>query len=149
MLYFARMTRTAEMELLSAYENIELAEAVLAELATEAALGEELAYWIGMAFREALANAIKHGNGLDPDKRVHVAMAIEPSRSVRIAVEDEGVGFEVEKLADPTSPENILRQSGRGIFYMRHFMDEVRFSTVDSGGTRVELSKVLDRRGSE
>lgn len=141
MLYSARMAREAQLQLLSRYENIELAEHVLNELAVDAQLSEETLYWVGMALREAVANAIKHGNKLNPDKRVFIRMAVDTSGRLAIEVEDEGEGFDAAALADPTSPENVLRQSGRGIFYMRHFMDEVRFSPSGRGGTRVELVK--------
>jgi len=141
MLYFARMAKEAQLQLLSRYENIELAEHVLVELAVDASFEEETLYWVGMALREAIANAIKHGNKLNPDKRVFIRMAIEGGGRLEIAVEDEGDGFDAAALADPTIPENILRESGRGIFYMRHFMDEVRFSPSGRGGTRVELVK--------
>ncbi len=134
--------------LLSRFENIELAEHVLGELAAEVGLSEEILYWAGMALREAVANAIKHGNKLNPEKRVFVSMHVEPGVRLDIVVEDEGDGFDPARLSDPTEPENILRQSGRGVFYMRHFMDEVRFRPGADGGTRVELSKDLQVRRS-
>jgi len=115
---------------------------VLGELVSGTGVGEESMYWVSMALREALANAIKHGNKLNPDARVGVGIEFEDER-LRIEVVDEGEGFDLEALADPTEPENVLRQSGRGIFYMRHFMDEVNFSTTQHGGTRVELVKNL------
>ena len=134
--------------LLSRFENIELAEHVLGELAAEMGLSEETVYWAGMALREAVANAIKHGNKLNPEKRVFVSMHVDPGVRLAIVVEDEGDGFDPDSLSDPTEPENILRQSGRGVFYMRHFMDEVHFRPGAEGGTRVELSKDLRARRS-
>jgi serine/threonine-protein kinase RsbW len=145
MLYFARMAREAELQLLSSYENIELAERALQELCSSAQLEEEIAYWVGMALREALANAIKHGNKLNPDKRVFVRMVVRPGSALEIKVEDEGDGFDAELVADPTAPDNLLRSSGRGVFYMRQFMDEVRFQAGERGGTRIELIKRLAR----
>jgi len=136
------MARIARLQLLSSYETIELAEHVLGELVGGEGLAEESLYWVSMALREALANAIKHGNKLNPDTRVGVDMEVA-GHELRIEVRDEGEGFDVEALADPTEPDNVLRQSGRGIFYMRHFMDEVNFSTTGGGGTRVELVKNL------
>ena len=134
------------MQLLSAYENIELAERMLVELCGSADIDEETAYWVGMALREALSNAIKHGNKLNPDKRVQVHMLLHPEGDLRIEVEDEGDGFDPTKLGDPTSPENLLRSNGRGIFYMRQLMDRVDFSAGELGGTRVELTKRLGAR---
>ena len=132
--------------MLSAYENIELAERVLTELCSSAKVDEETTYWVGMALREALANAIKHGNKLNPEKRVLVHMRLNGSGELRIEVEDEGEGFDPARLMDPTSPDNLLRSSGRGVFYMRQFMDEVSFAAGERGGTRIELTKRLGTR---
>lgn len=148
MLYFRRMAREAQLLLLSRFENIELAEHLLGELAAEVQLSEETLYWAGMALREAVANAIKHGNKLNPNKRVFVSLHVEPDVRLDIVVEDEGDGFDPALLTDPTRPENILRQSGRGVFYMRRFMDKVSFRPAAGGGTRVELSKDLRVRRS-
>jgi serine/threonine-protein kinase RsbW len=149
MLYFARMAREARLQLLSAYVNIELAERVLTELCASADVDEETTYWVGMALREALANAIKHGNKLNPEKRVLVRMSLNGDGALRIEVEDEGDGFDAGRLADPTSPDNLLRSSGRGVFYMRQFMDEVSFAAGERGGTRIEMTKRLHTRRPE
>jgi len=141
------MVRQAQMQLLSSFENIEIADGMLQELCSSSAVEEETAYWVGMALREALANAIKHGNKLNPDKRVHVLVRIEPGKELCIEVEDEGEGFAPSDVVDPTSPENLLRESGRGIFYIRHFMDAVSFSPGERGGTRVSLLKKLPTVG--
>ena len=146
LLYFADMVRQAQMQLLSSFENIEIADGMLQELCASSAVEEETAYWVGMALREALANAIKHGNKLNPEKRVHVLVRIDPGEELCIEVEDEGEGFNPADEVDPTSPENLLRDSGRGIFYIRHFMDTVRFSPGERGGTRVALVKRLNKR---
>jgi len=140
MLYSARMAQEARLQLLSAYENIELAQRVLAELCGSANIDEETTYWVGMALREALANAIKHGNKLSSEKRVLVHMLLVDGQ-LQIEVEDEGEGFDPASLEDPTSPGNLLRSSGRGVFYMHQFMDEVNFRVGEQGGTRVELIK--------
>jgi serine/threonine-protein kinase RsbW len=146
MLYSARMTREAQLQLLSSYENIELAQRLLVELCSSAHIEEETTYWAGMALREALANAIKHGNKLNPEKRVFIHMRLRPGGELQIDVEDEGDGFDPTLLVDPTSPDNLLRASGRGVFYMRQFMDEVRFAAGERGGTRIELIKRLATR---
>ena len=149
MLYFARMAREAQLQLLSSYENIELAERALTELCNSAQVEEETTYWIGMALREALANAIKHGNKLNPEKRVFVRMRVLPAGELKIEVEDEGDGFDPGRLVDPTSPDNLMRSSGRGVFYMRQFMDEVRFRAGERGGTHLELIKRLRLRRAQ
>ncbi len=145
-LYFRRMAHEAQLQLLSRYENIELVEKVLNELCGTARVNEEITYWVGMAMREALANAIKHGNKLNPEKRVYVEISVEPEERLEITVEDEGEGFDPERVADPTAPTNLLRSSGRGVFYMRQFMDDVVFAPGDRGGTRIRLGKRLSVR---
>lgn len=144
-IHFLGMVERANLSLFSAYENIELAEKVLFQVA-RGKVPEETLYWAAMALREALANAIKHGNKLNPDKRVFVEVTVDEGKELRMAVEDEGEGFDPHRLPDPRSPENLLRDSGRGVFYIRHFMDEVQFSRSSRGGTRVELVKKLEGR---
>lgn len=145
-LYFRRMAHEAQLQLLSRYENIELVEKVLSELCGTAHVNDEVTYWVGMAMREALANAIKHGNKLNPEKRVYVEITVEPEERLEIVVEDEGEGFEPDRVADPTVPTNLLRSSGRGVFYMRQFMDDVVFTPGERGGTRIRLGKRLSVR---
>ena len=93
---------------------------------------------IEMALREALANAVVHGNREDPHKRVYVTCRCYPNGEVSITVEDEGHGFDTGTLPDPTAPENRLRTSGRGIYLMKALMDEVRF---EKGGALVHMRK--------
>jgi serine/threonine-protein kinase RsbW len=92
---------------------------------------------VEVALREALANAIIHGNQEHPRKRVHVICHCEPEE-VSIAVKDEGRGFDINKLADPTAPENIGAVHGRGIYLMKALMDDVRF---EEGGAVVRMRK--------
>ena len=90
-----------------------------------------------IALREALANAIIHGNHENPQKQVYVRYRCEPDE-VAIAVKDEGRGFDVNKIADPTAPENAGSVHGRGIYLMKALMDEVRF---EEGGVVVHMRK--------
>ena len=92
---------------------------------------------VEIALREALANAIIHGNHENPGKHVHVRCRCEPSE-ISIAVKDEGQGFDVDKIADPTAPENNGSIHGRGIYLMKALMDEVRF---EAGGVAVHMRK--------
>jgi serine/threonine-protein kinase RsbW len=92
---------------------------------------------VRLALEEALVNAIKHGNGMDPDKRVHVECFINAKR-VRIVIQDEGEGFDPSSVPDPTADENLERPCGRGIMLMKSFMDSVEY--CDSG-TRVIMEK--------
>jgi serine/threonine-protein kinase RsbW len=126
----------------SRFENIELVLAALANLCHDRGVSEDVEHWIGMAIREAVANAIKHGNRLDPAKKVYVSLDGDGDR-LTIVVGDEGEGFEPEKVADPLSPENTLKTSGRGIFYIRSFMDDLSFARGESGGTILTMSKNL------
>jgi serine/threonine-protein kinase RsbW len=82
---------------------------------------------IEMALREALANAVVHGNQQDSDKCVNVACRCTADGEVSITVQDEGPGFDADSVADPTTPENRLLAQGRGIYLMKTLMDEVRF----------------------
>ncbi len=130
------------MSLSSRFENIEMAQHLCGKLLEGWDLSEETTHWILMALREALANAIKHGNAQDLEKRVHLEMGVADS-ILRIRIQDEGLGFDPDRVLDPLAPENRLKTSGRGIFYMKTFMDEVRFRQMDGGGMEIVLTKNL------
>ena len=135
-------TGPIRMSLSSRFENIEMAQHLCGKLLEGWELNEETNHWILMALREALANAIKHGNGQDMAKRVHLEMEVK-DHTLRIRIRDEGTGFDPAGVADPLAQENRFKTSGRGIFYMKTFMDEVRFSRVDGGGMEIVLTKDL------
>jgi len=135
-------TGPIRMSLSSRFENIEMAQHLCGKLLEGWDLNEETTHWILMALREALANAIKHGNGQDMAKRVHLEMEVK-DHTLRIRIRDEGTGFDPAGVADPLAQENRFKTSGRGIFYMKTFMDEVRFSRVDGGGMEIVLTKDL------
>ena len=135
-------TGPIRMSLSSRFENIEMAQHLCGKLLEGWDLNEETNHWILMALREALANAIKHGNNQDPAKRVHLEMEVK-DHTLRIQIRDEGTGFDPGKVVDPLAPENRFKTSGRGIFYMKKFMDEVRFSRTDGGGMEIVLTKDL------
>ena len=126
----------------SQFENIELVQAILEDSLQRLALDEDGRYWIGIAVREAVANAIKHGNKQDPEKQVTVDLSVAEEQLL-IEICDEGEGFEPEEVADPLDPDNLLKPSGRGIFYMKRFMDDIEYSFGPNGGTRVTLRKRL------
>jgi len=130
------------MSLSSRFENIEMAQHLCAKLLEGREVPEELRHWILMALREALANAIKHGNQQDLSKHVHLEMDVVGD-TLAISIRDEGAGFDPGAVADPLSPENRLKTSGRGIFYMRTFMDDVRFQRHAAGGMEIVLKKNL------
>lgn len=124
----------------SRFENIELVQIVLADCLERLGVEQDTCHWVDLAVREAVANAIKHGNRKDPEKRVSVELA-RVAEEVIVQVEDQGDGFEPERLADPVDPANLLKPGGRGIFYMRSFMDAIDYSSGSHGGTVVTLRK--------
>lgn len=97
-------------------------------------------FGVRLALEEALVNAIKHGNGMDPDKTVTIQWKIDAS-SVLVEIEDQGPGFVIEDVPDPTAEENLERPCGRGIMLMRSFMSRVEFN---DRGNRVILEKRRD-----
>jgi len=100
---------------------------------------------IKLALEEALVNAIKHGNQMDPDKRVFVAYRVCPAR-FEIRITDEGEGFNPEDVPDPTAIENLERPCGRGLLLMRGFMTEVEYH---GKGNSVHMAKVRDAAPAE
>lgn len=130
----------------SRFENIDLVQVVLEDSMKQLDLEEDMRHWIGIAVREAVANAIKHGNRQSPEKEVEIEVALAPAEVV-IRVRDQGEGFDPTSIRDPLEPSNLLRPDGRGIFYMRSFMDEVDYSF--SGGTVVTLRKRLATTSEE
>jgi serine/threonine-protein kinase RsbW len=131
-------TRHVHLILTSRYENIEIAERALVDLCNRTECAEDQRYWLVTALREAAANAIRHGNQQDPEQLVRIDLSVD-DRDVSIRIEDEGEGFDFDAIPDPTDPENLLRPSGRGIFYMRQFMNRVEFDRTPGGGTVVEM----------
>ena len=126
----------------SLVENVELAQLVVEETLAELDLGSDLAYEVGMAVREAVANAIHHGNREDPDKRVVIDFGFD-SGDVVVKVTDQGDGFDPHRVRDPLTGENLLRPNGRGILFMREFMDQIDYTFDADGGTIVTLRKRL------
>jgi serine/threonine-protein kinase RsbW len=94
---------------------------------------------VRLALEEALVNAIKHGNQLDPGKKVHISYRFLADR-LEIRITDEGPGFDPEDVPDPTAAENLERPCGRGLMLMRHYMSEVAYS---ARGNSVSMSKVF------
>ena len=126
----------------SRFEHIDLIQVVVDDALERLGLDDDSRHWVGIAIREAVANAIKHGNRQDPEKQVHVELAIANNEAI-IRVVDEGEGFDVQAVDDPLAPENLLKPNGRGIFYMKNFMDEIEYSSGPEGGTVVTLRKLL------
>lgn len=130
------------LDLGSRFENIELVQIVLRDTLDQLGVEEDARHWIDLAVREAVANAIKHGNAQNPDKQVHVDLLLEGEELV-IRIEDEGSGFDPSSVPDPLEPGNILQPNGRGILYMKKFMDDIQYGLRPEGGTVVTLRKRL------
>jgi serine/threonine-protein kinase RsbW len=124
----------------SRFENVELVQAAIDEAIAAHGADDDTRHWVELAVREAVANAIKHGNLQDPAKRVDVVVRIEGG-IVEIRVSDEGKGFDPGAVRDPLEGENLYRVNGRGIFYINRFMDDVSYETVPDGGTLVTMRK--------
>jgi serine/threonine-protein kinase RsbW len=129
----------------STLESVNKAEEMADQIAAQAGLDEDTRSGISMAVREAMINGILHGNAYDPAKRVNLTFE-QNEKELIVTVVDEGRGFVPDEVPDPLAPENLLKQSGRGIFLMRAFMDEVRFRKLNPG-TEITLIKRL--QGSE
>jgi serine/threonine-protein kinase RsbW len=128
----------------STFDMLDLVQAVSDHISRQAGLDEEGVHWVGVAVRESVINAIKHGNGTDERKRVHVEFTLLPAETppgIAIRVRDEGPGFDPSTLPDCCAPENVLKGSGRGIFLMRSFMDELTLRRAPEGGMEVVMVK--------
>lgn len=130
----------------SIFEMLDLVQLVSDRLSQMAGLDEDTQHWVGVAVRESVINAIKHGNRLDEAKMVTVEFSFVPAQTPTefiVSVIDQGEGFEEETVADPLAPENLLKSSGRGIFFMRSFMDDVVLRKIPEGGMEVRMVKRL------
>jgi serine/threonine-protein kinase RsbW len=131
---------TTRLVLPSRTESVNQAAAAVGEVAKRSGLDEDAAYGIDMALREAVTNALVHGNKRDESKTITVIFTSSPG-ALEIEVSDQGNGFDPGSVPDPTVGENVLKTSGRGIFFMRTFMDEVSWSRTAEGGTVVRMMK--------
>lgn len=124
----------------SSLDSVDQCEDKAKVAACDLGLSEEDAYQVGYAVREALVNAVVHGNQYSANKRVHFLLARD-GRTLHVEIEDEGRGFSPEAQGDPLAEENLLNQSGRGIMIIRAFMDEVAIAATPHGGTRLVMKK--------
>ncbi len=130
----------------SSFELLDLVQLLSDRLSAIAGLDEDATHWVSVAVRESVINAIKHGNHEDRGKSVIVLFSLEPAghpAALVVEVLDEGEGFDPDSIANPLDPENVLKSSGRGIFFMRSFMDEVTVRPRPEGGTSVRMLKRL------
>jgi serine/threonine-protein kinase RsbW len=125
----------------SSLDSVNRVEQAAEEMARTAGLEDEDIYRVAMAVREAAVNAVLHGNSYDPEKSI-TATFESTADSLIVKIADQGKGLDPDTLPDPLAPENLLRGSGRGIFLIRSFMDEVHFRQLQPG-TELTLIKHL------
>jgi serine/threonine-protein kinase RsbW len=132
--------KNIRIEIPSLAENIRMIESFIDNAKERYHLDDDIYGNIMIAVTEAVNNAIKHGNQGDSTKNVSLTLSFEEGL-IKFKVEDEGTGFDHQNLPDPTSPENLEKPGGRGIFLMKHLSDEVEF---DDNGRVVQLSFYMD-----
>lgn len=133
----------------STLESVDLAEGEILSAAEQEGFGEDDQHRIGMAVRECMVNAVVHGNRYNRNKSVHVQVSVDkPGQETRLSIRitDQGEGFEVHEVPDPLHDTNLLRHSGRGLFLMGAFMDDMKVRKAEQGGTEVTLVKTIGPR---
>jgi len=127
---------TQSLELRSDAESLSVVEHLIDDVRSKYNISEDVFGNMLVAITEAVTNAIYHGNKSDPNKKVTVTCTHSP-HAIVFTITDEGKGFDYYDLPDPTAPENLEKECGRGIFLMKHLTDQIIFS---ENGRVVELS---------
>jgi serine/threonine-protein kinase RsbW len=141
---------TVKLQIHSNFEMLDFVQVVSDRVGQLAGMDEDTVHWIGVAVRESVINAIKHGNREDTQKLVTVEFTFTPQANpaeLVVRVLDQGEGFDPHDIADPLAPENLLKSSGRGIFFMRSLMDDVSLKRASGGGMEVRMVKKLSPSG--
>jgi len=134
------VSKTIELKLPSRIESIDESAVFAEKVARDWGYGDDFLSAIDLAVRESVANAVKHGNKFDEEKQVEVVLT-DSAAGLEMTVRDQGEGFDVDEIPDPTNPENLLKVNGRGILFMRSFMDEVGWERAIGGGMIVKMLK--------
>ena len=134
--------RTIHVRISSRREFLDPLHSLSERLIQEVGFTKDESYWMVAAVREAVTNAVIHGNREEPGTHVEVAYELGEDR-IRITVKDQGNGFDPDSLPDPVSKEHLMDASGRGVFLMQQLMDEVSYSFPESGGTTLIMMKKL------
>jgi serine/threonine-protein kinase RsbW len=132
------------LEFTSAFEMLDFVQVVSDHMARDIGLDEDSLHWVSVAIRESVINAIKHGNRNDSSKHVFIEFETATRSDIpelAIRVRDQGEGFDPETIANPLDPENLLKSSGRGIFLIRNFMDDVQLERAKEGGMEIRMVK--------
>ena len=132
-----------QIDIQSSFDMVDLIHVVFESLSGQVGFSSDDSHWMSVAIRESVTNAVRHGNKMDPDKRVTVRFEIQDDEFA-VVVSDEGEGFDLEDVPDPLAQENLLRASGRGIFFMKNFMDEVLYEFEPNRGTQVTMKKRVE-----
>ena len=135
-----KQPRSFELTIPSRLEEMRAVHEVVNQAVQEYELSDELAHWIELTISESMINAIQHGNKADPSKQATLKISSD-GQDLEIIVEDQGCGFKLDKVADPTDTANLLKPSGRGILIIRSFMDEVDLTQREGGGCRLRMVK--------
>ena len=138
-------TREIRVCIDSRLEFIGLIQRTAEDISRAAGFGRETVLNVGLAVREAAINAVRHGNRQEKDKRVEVVFRLNAEKLV-VSVRDQGTGFDVAEIGDCLDPRNIFRSYGRGIFFIKSFVDKVAFTRLNGGGMEVVMEKRIDRR---
>jgi serine/threonine-protein kinase RsbW len=131
---------TIKLEIASRLDLLETVHTLLAQLSSQAGFDENDTHYMSVAVREAVVNAIKHAHRMDASKTVSITFALQRD-ALEIRVRDHGAGFDPVAVPDPLAEENLLKGDGRGIYFMRSFMDEVSYAFPARGGTIVTMVK--------
>jgi len=137
-------SHTVRLDISSDFDMLDFVEVVSSHMSRMVGFDDDTLHWISIAVRESVANAMKHGNKGDLAKRVRVEFTTTPAdhpSELAIVVQDQGEGFDPEAVADPLAPENLLKSSGRGIFLIRSFMDDVSHRRIPEGGMEIRMVK--------
>ena len=134
--------QTTRLVLPSHVEAVADAAAAVTDFIRNCGASEEAGFGVEMAVREAVTNAVVHGNQEDDAKSVEVIFNCH-GNELEVEVRDQGHGFDPQEVPDPTDPANLLKTSGRGIFLMRTFMDDIQWLPSPAGGTAVRMTKRL------
>ena len=134
------MIGTTDSLLASNLESVDSAEALVVDAAAALGLDEDARMDLGLAIREAMVNAVAHGNQYSPDKQVRLILE-RRSDAVKVTIIDQGEGFDLNRVPDPTQGDNLMRESGRGLLLMQAFVDEFSVKRTATGGAEVVLVK--------
>ena len=138
------------LEFSSTFEMLDFVQLVSDQVGRSIGLDDDAVHWVGVAIRESVINAIKHGNRNDAEKHVFIEFETATRSDVpeiSIRVRDQGEGFDPATLANPLAPENLLKSSGRGIFLIRNFMDDVQLQRAPEGGMEIRMVKRMPAAG--